>query len=398
MGKFKNYLQDRESIDEGIFSSILNMVKSGIKYITKKIVSAINSLKFGSNVTIDINYIKESFNEDTGNIDLKSRMGYYSELTTSAELVRELRSRKYKVRTSPAEIIKIRDTYKKTHILNEPGFSDSDKKKLPDELARMQASGEAMALKMVEDLEESGHDLAFCEFEVVAVGETMKFTSKADVQLIVYKKGTKEVIDEINASLKAYKSFNVNISNSTFVSWIKNLLDPDISGTGDKYIENFVKKYKKYAKKFVRAKSLADMFRNVKRDAKKSGAKDYAKIATDHMNNEKAYIHIRDFMVLVFNDLYRGKNKKIINERMLELLGLNGADDIYLAVANKKGISVISSRTSEEFADLYEKLKNDFEIEIIAPKNRPTSQIILKSKKTEILKLDMAYNIRFNGK
>ena len=61
---------------------ILKPCKSVFKFIVDKVTNAINSLSFGkkTSVRINMNMLKE------GKVDLKSRLGYYSEYVTGYEL------------------------------------------------------------------------------------------------------------------------------------------------------------------------------------------------------------------------------------------------------------------------------------------------------------------------
>jgi len=105
---------------------------------------------------------------------------------------------------------------------------------IESEKQRQEESAVAIAAQIWKDVKESVTDLLFVEFEIVLTGEAGKGVTKADIELVVTKKTTKEVITKIEASLKVYKSWNINLANSTFTSWIINLIDPSIGGFSSK--------------------------------------------------------------------------------------------------------------------------------------------------------------------
>ena len=76
---------------------------------------------------------------------------------------------------------------------------------------------------------------------------------------------------------------------------------------------------------------------------------------------------------LIFEDMFKyfySQDKKGVNDRILKFIGLDGADDVYLAVGKVgKAKRTLSSRTSKKFGELYEALKSDFEIEFEMPTN-----------------------------
>ena len=71
----------------------------------------------------------------------------------------------------------------------------------------------------------------------------------------------------------------------------------------------------------------------------------------------------------MFQDFY-SRDKAAINERILQRLGLDGADDVYLLVGTQRQRMIsVSSRTSKKFAQLYEQLKSNFNIRYEIPAN-----------------------------
>ena len=72
-------------------------------------------------------------------------------------------------------------------------------------------------------------------------------------------------------------------------------------------------------------------------------------------------------MKTIFDEAYK-TDKEAINKRVIETLGLDGADVVYMVIGTETAnMKVISSKTSEDFKVLYEKLKGDFTISFKFP-------------------------------
>tara|TARA_B110000263_G_C15062279_1_gene398003 strand:- start:121 stop:684 length:564 start_codon:yes stop_codon:yes gene_type:complete len=90
--------------------------------------------------------------------------------------------------------------------------------------------------------------------------------------------------------------------------------------------------------------------------------------ANAEINSARGFQTIRDgILKTIFDEAYK-TDKAGINKRVVETLGLDEADDIYMVIGTEQSnMKVISSRSSKEFKALYEKLKEDFTISFEFP-------------------------------
>jgi hypothetical protein len=88
------------------------------------------------------------------------------------------------------------------------------------------------------------------------------------------------------------------------------------------------------------------------------------------MNNQKGFQVIRNGLLLnIFDEAYK-KDKRGINERIITNLGLDGADDVYMAIGTEvKDMKIVSSRSSKAFQKLYDSVKKEFTIRFIIPED-----------------------------
>jgi len=399
MKSFKQYSD--EQLDEGLLDIVKvtsTWIKKNIKKATKKVGGAIRKalgkLSFGKTTKVKLNYLSngKSLNEKTEKVDLKSRMGYYSEFCTAYELSLVVDTNGGSlVGNSPSFLKNHRDTYKKNKLLGIE-FPKTTAKKLDAEILRQEDSGKAIAIQLWKDIKTSTEDLGFVDFEIVLTGESGKGITKADIEFIARKKGTKEVIDHIEASLKAYKGWSINVSNSTFTSWLINLVDPDIGGFSNKGSVD------KKVGQFIKAHGLEKEMRQIQ--AYQSGEDSPAKLkktigrekAKAIIDDEGIYIKVRNLMIKVFESEYK-KRKSEINSNFVKLLGFDGADDLYLAVQTKSGgkVDVMSSRTSEAFNKILESLQNDFDIVFEKDDSKVNTSISFYSGKTLLFKSNFAF-------
>lgn len=395
MLRFKEY----QEINEGLVDSLRSLskkIKKAVRTISKSVKRAFGKLGFGKTAKLKLNYATDGqpLNEaKTDKVDLKSRMGYYSEFCTAYELALLIANAGGSMRGMTVQQLKShKDKYKKDKLLAKGLNFGTNVSKVKSEAQRMEESGAAMGASIWNDIQDSVEDLEFTEFEVRLTGESGKGITKADIELIAYKKKTNEVIDHIEASLKAYKDWNINVSNSTFTSWVINLVDPDIGGFQTK------KSVKAKVDEFVKKYGLQDQMMRIAdlQAGPESPAKLKPKIgraaAKKILDEKGVYIEVRNLMIDVFEKQYK-KNKAQINENMIKLLGFDGADTLYLSVQSKAGkdVKVLSSRQSKEFNKILDNMKKDFDIEFEKDDSKVNTSVTFKSGNTVLFKSNFGF-------
>ncbi len=399
MKSFKEF-EPLEDIDEGLIDIvkiaalwIKKVVRRGLKKVSNVIKKSFGGLSFGQTAKTKLNYITngKALNEADDNPDLKSRLGYFSEFCTAHSLAQLVASSKAKLVGNKAAYLKThKESYKNEKLVGVK-FPKTDTKKLNAEIKRQEESGAAIAQQLWADVEKL-EDLSMMEFEIVLTGESGKGITKADIEFIARKKSTKEVIDHIEASLKAYKGWTINVSNSTFTSWVINLIDPDIGGFSnkgsvDKKVGQFIKKHglAKKMRKIQDLQSGPDSPAKLKSEIGREAAKAI-------VDSEGIYSQVRDLMIKVFKAKYK-TNKAEINANMVKMLGLDGDDDLYLAVQTKSGgkVDVLSSRTSAAFKDIVKSLQDDFTIKFEKSTGKVNTSIEFWSGKTQLFKSNFAF-------
>ena len=397
MKTFKKYIE----LNEGVFDAIKvvsiwikDKIKNAIKSISSTIEKSFSKLVFGQVIKTKLNYITngKALNEAEDNVDLKSRLGYYSEFCTSYSLAKLVESNSGNlVGNTSSYLKKHKESYKKNKLVGVK-FPKIDNKKLVVEIKRQEDSGVAIAKQLWEDIKVSTEDLGFVEFEIVLTGESGKGITKADIEFIARKKSTKEVIDHIEASLKAYKSWTINVSNSTFTSWIINLIDPELGGFSNKG------SVEKKVGEFIKIHGLKNQMRKIQDF--QSGPNSPAKLkktigrekAKELIDSEGIYSKVRDLMIQVFKVEYK-KRKSEINSNFVKLLGFDGVDDLYLAVQTQAGgkVDVLSSRTSKAFNNILESLQDDFNIEFEKSTGQVNTSILFYLDKKILFKSNFAF-------
>ena len=397
MKTFKKYIE----LNEGVFDAIKvvsiwikDKIKNAIKSISSTIEKSFSKLVFGKVIKTKLNYITngKALNEAEDNVDLKSRLGYYSEFCTSYSLAKLVESNSGNlVGNTSAYLKKHKESYKKNKLVGVK-FPKIDNKKLVVEIKRQEDSGVAIAKQLWEDIKVSTEDLGFVEFEIVLTGESGKGITKADIEFIARKKSTKEVIDHIEASLKAYKSWTINVSNSTFTSWIINLIDPELGGFSNKG------SVEKKVGEFIKIHGLKNQMRKIQDF--QSGPNSPAKLkktigrekAKELIDSEGIYSKVRDLMIQVFKVEYK-KRKSEINSNFVKLLGFDGVDDLYLAVQTQAGgkVDMLSSRTSKAFNNILESLQDDFNIEFEKSTGQVNTSILFYLDKKLLFKSNFAF-------
>lgn len=332
------FLQYTELEEKFNIKSILNSIAIKLKDLFKKI-------KFGRKQSIKISDYK--LNEQ---IDLKSRLGYLSEFATAVSLSQALEKAGLRVtpRSTPTACIKIYNQKKQELI----------KLKAPsNEIKRQEAAGKIMGDQIFKDIQTNGEDLNFLTFDIEMTGDTGKGDTKADIILTTTKDSKKVVIDSIMASLKAYKSSSINLSNSTFISLIKTIFYDDVSSlprTSAEFVVKFTKDYGS-SKEINR---LLDL-QNIIGSEMKSGADK----ATARKTAKASHGEVIEILSLIFKKNYKSQ-KEQINSRMLKMLGFDGEDDFYAAIGDSNKMKIISSRESKELQNLITQFQKGFDLSI----------------------------------
>jgi hypothetical protein len=332
------YLQYTELEEKFNIKSILNS-------IIIKLKNLFNKIKFGRRQSIKLSDYK--LNEQ---IDLKSRLGYLSEFATAVSLSQSLDKAGLRVtpRSTPANCIKIYNQKKEELV----------KLKAPsNEIKRQEAAGKIMGDQIFKDIQTNGEDLTFLTFDIEMTGDTGKGDTKADIILTVTKDSKKVVIDSIMASLKAYKSSSINLSNSTFISLIKTIFYDNVSSLPRSSAEFVIK----FTKDFGSSKEITRLLdlQNIIGSEMKSGADK----ASARKTAKASHGEVIEILSLIFKKNYKSQKEKI-NERMLKMLGFDGEDDFYAAIGDSNKMKIISSRDSKELQNLITQFQNGFDLTI----------------------------------
>jgi hypothetical protein len=267
---------------------------------------------------------------------------------------------------------------------------------IQSELQRAEDGSEIMAKKLWDEII-SSHDLKLIDVDIVLTGISSMGAGKEDILIKIKKKGTEETQDMIKASLKLYKnSGGVNVYNSTFASYLVTVLtgknDP---GTGKKAVKSFLKDHPEYTQEVEEVLAITDQWLVIKNDLKKKNDPNYRKTANEFVTANRGYQKMRDLLFgRMFNDFY-GRDKAAINERILQRLGLDGADDVYLLVGTERQRMIpVSSRTSKEFGQLYQQLKSGFNIRYDIPDSPDivSCNLIIESEEGEqLVKINVGF-------
>lgn len=310
-----------------------------------KLRQVLRKIGFGKKVSIKLtDYV---VNED---IDLKSRLGYLSEYATGMELSKiiDQAGGRLTKRSTPANTAAI--YAKKRKELEILGAGKT-------EIKRQEDAGLRMGDQIFKDISTEAEDFSLLTFDIEMTGDSGKGETKADLILHITKDSQKQVVDRVMASLKAYKSASINLSNSTFISLIKTLFY-DHPDQLPRLSEDFVVKF---AEDFGSMKDMSELLRlqNIIGTEMKAGAdKATARKTAKGTHGEVIAVISRIFKT------YYPKHKKEMNERMLKMLGFDGEDDFYAAIGTPGKMGIISSRESNELQKLIKQLKQDFSLSI----------------------------------
>jgi hypothetical protein len=363
--------------------NFLKPLKNLFNSIVERVRNAINSLSFGEKISVRINM--NMLKEDT--IDMKSRLGYYSEYVTGYELSKLIENAGGNLTTerSKPSVLKGQMLQKKKELTSAK-LTDKDKKSLPGEMIRMESAGAALASQIFQDMILNGNDYNALQFDIHLTGVEEKGISKSDLILTSGKMNKREIVDRISASLKAYKTPSINLSNNTYISLVKNLFydEPDVKSFG-KDIPKFIRKFvDDYGSKEDLNKLNADLNKlyalqtiiktKLQAGETRKDARDYSK--TTHPD-------VINLLVKLFNKYYE-ENKTDVNRRILKILGLDSTDDFYAAIGQKKQ-KVISSRKSKEMREVLAQLQNDFTLHLERNKATKNISISFKSPNGEVI-------------
>jgi hypothetical protein len=279
-------------------------------------------------------------------VDLKSRLGYLSEYATAAALAALIKGKGLRLssRSDPKTLMD--DYVKRRTEIKQLGAEQS-------EIDRMEHAGFNMSNQIYADMITNGEDLALLTFDIELTGDSGKGVTKADIILTISKDSQKQVVDRIVASLKAYKSDTINLSNSTYISLIKTLFYSAGANLPTK-TEDFIIRF---AKDYGSMEDLRKLyaFQNIIGTEMKSGkSKEDARKTAKTTHGDVIAIIVKIFRT------YYPKHKKEINERMLHMLGFDGDDDFYAAIGEVGKQKVISSRQSKALQQMIAQLSKDF--------------------------------------
>lgn len=301
--------------------------------------------------------------------DLTAMIGYLNEFSVAWKLAYAFEHNGVNINSSIEGGLKRHAENYKNLILDNAEKFNKSLATIQSELQRAEDGSEIMAKKLWDEII-SSHDLKLIDVDIVLTGISSMGAGKEDILIKIKKKGTEETQDMIKASLKLYKnSGGVNVYNTTFASYLVTVLtgknDP---GTGKKAVKSFLKDHPEYTQEVEEVLAITDQWLVIKTDLKKKNDPNYRKTANDFVTANRGYQKMRDLLFgRMFNDFY-GRDKAAINERILQRLGLDGADDVYLLIGTERQRMIsVSSRTSKEFGQLYQQLKSGFNIRYDIP-------------------------------
>lgn len=311
----------------------------------------------------------DSTSRDT--FDLTSMIGYYNEFSVAWKLAYALEHNGVNIKSNVDSDLKTyADNYRNLILDNAEKFK-KPLNTIQAELQRADDGSELMAKKLWHEIVDA-HDLKLIDVDISLTGTSAAGIGKEDVLINIKKKDTEETKELIKASLKLYKAASgVNIYNSTFASYLVTVLTgKSDAGTGKKAIKAFLKDHPEYTDDIEEVLRITDQWNVIKSDLKKKKDPNYRKAANEFITANRGYQKMRDLLFnKMFQDFY-SRDKAAINERILQRLGLDGADDVYLLVGTQRQRMIsVSSRTSKKFAQLYEQLKSNFNIRYEIPAN-----------------------------
>lgn len=352
-----------------------NWITSILTWFHQRLVSFFAKLGFGQTQEIIIPMENTRMEEAVG-ADIRALVGYYAEIKTAQILAEQIKSGGGRLSSNTNTNSLTKQAEERLTRARRAGAS-------PEELTRATMAATAIGTQMWADVLTTATDLPFLTFDIELAGESQKGKSKADLILRVTKDNEETVIDTIMASLKVYKTANINLANTSFISLIKKLFYDERhpiqsrSVTVEDFIAQFTKDYgaemKAELEKLYQHQQLIS--REMERGRTKEKARKLAKLS---------HPDVIDLIVRIFHSNYTGRRKSNINQRFLKLLGFDGGEDFYAAIGTRK-IRVLSSRQSEGFQRLMDALKTKFTITIERNKNTNNALVSVIGPDDEIV-------------
>jgi len=378
MKTFKDYylinglVGEPENLSEGMFGDIWKSVKSSLSKFITFIKSSISNLKAGDVTEISIRSLTGLREAKDSTWDLTSRIGYYHEYCVGFELAKKLRdllkpATKSNVLNQKGNLFTTKVKYREEIEGNKERFKKNQQANIEAELTRAEDGAILVAEKIISEIT-TVEDFNLLTFEITHTGTLEAGKAKMDVSLMVRKKTEDEQVDYVKASLKLYKKPSINLSNKTFASFINGVLFAHEDKRGKGFLKSFMKGNSKWATLITQMTEHSDKWKKTKRENDKKKKSSGRKIANAQINKDRGFQIIRDgILKTIFDEAYK-TDKEAINKRVIETLGLDGADVVYMVIGTETAnMKVISSKTSEDFKVLYEKLKGDFTISFKFP-------------------------------
>jgi len=394
---------------------VWDWIKNALSTIVGKTKSVLQKLGFGQSGEIKLSSSKQPVKEAVN----QALYGYMAEYSTCYELTKLINEAGFSVSYRQGNgnlahgesAVKLAKDFKDDYAIYVLSTAkDNEKDKAQAQIELQGRAGEDLAKAMFDDAIIPAEDVHLLKFEVIHSGESMKYETKADAVLKITKEGSNEVVDEIKASLKSYKDWQVNLNNSTIISIFKNLgitLEEDdriFLKTGQdirmaifgiyRDAVKAVKDGKKYKEVYNKAKkdiidiygdivwipALDELFseESVTSGSSLKGGPTY-RAAADALQDTWKVI-ASDYLTryaAILNKEYKA-NRESANAAFMAIMGFDNAEDFYLAVLNtsKKAESeftVRSSRVSKEYRKLVEQFNNNLKLEFIHTVNNTAS-------------------------
>ena len=321
-------------------------------------------------------------------IDIKSRLGYFSEFVVAYELAVIIDKNGGRL-TKRSKLVSLKEKM----ITRKQSLLSVITKQQQVELLRQETGGKLIAKQMFEDLilnGKDGNDYHTLEFDIELTGDSAKGVDKADIVLIVKRPSKNKIVDSIAASLKTYKTPNINLSNKTFTGFLKTITgDPEYENKALEKFERII--FDGMVKKFMELKSKDRKLSEAivgsgEAFLKKYPASLFLKLKEAGRAASKAsHPQVSKIIVDEF-ELYYNKSpesKKKVNKALINLLGLDGGDDFYAAIGTAGKQKILSSRKSQAMEKFIEDVKSkDLNIKMIptASGKAIDVQIFLKDK------------------
>lgn len=369
---YTTYYYKQQILSEGWFQTIVARIK-------EKLSSVFAKLNFGEAESISIPVaLSEKVTPVPVGADVRAFVGYYAEAMTARSLAQQIKRAGGRLgENSAPEYFSsvVRSRLSKVKAANAPA----------SEIIRADAAAHALGLQIWTDIEELATDFVFLTFNITLSGDSEKGKSKADIILRVTKDTPEKAILTVAASLKVYKTAQINLANTSFISLIKKLfydVNHPIQArnvTTEEFITQLVGDYgestRPLLKKLWSWQTLIS--REMGRGKTKAQARKLAKLS---------HPQVISLILKIFNEHYRAKYKTKINARFLKLLGFGDTEDFYAAIGSRGVPRVLSSRSSQEFQSLLKAFRSSFTISLERnPGTNNIRVIVYDNRNTELL-------------